>query len=261
LTLIVGILCEDGAVLASDSFATFAAGTSVTISQQEVTKVHQLGPRLLYASTGAIGVSQVITSELTKLSETGYFSKNVTPIESMMTISRTISAQVKDIIESAQRLVPLVGQGEAAMTVLCKSLVGVVVRKQVHLFQFDYGGAPEQATNEAPFVALGSGQAMADPFLAFLKRILWKDRRPTLAEGRLVAAWTIRHVSQTIYGGVGGSIQMASLSCAEGKPKIEIADPAEHEGFIAEAEAALRDNIQRPAMGPVPEPPKPPAAS
>ena len=260
MTLIVGILCEDGTVLASDSYASYAAGASFTISQQEVTKVRQLGADLIYASTGAIGVSQIITAELTTLSASKFFSKNTTPIDSMRTISRTISAQVKDLLESAQRLVPLVGAGEASMTVICKSLVGVVINRETHLFQFDYGGAPEQATKENPFVALGSGQPMADPFLAFLKRILWKDRRPTIAEGRLVAAWTIRHVSQTIFGGVGGPVQMASLSFVDGNPKVEVADPAEHDGFITDAEAALRDHILRPGAGPVSEPPKPPVA-
>ncbi len=260
MTLIVGILCQDGVVLASDSAATYAAGISFTIGQQEVTKVHRLGQDMVYASTGAIGVSQVIISELEKLVTNKYFSKNVTPVEAMMTISRTIAEQVKHLFESAQRLVPLVGQGEAGIPVLCKSLVGVAVKKEPALFQFDYGGAPEHATEKLPFIALGSGQAMADPFLAFLKRILWKDRRPTLAEGRLVAAWTIQHVSQTAFGLVGGPTQLASLAIVGGAPAVEFADPAEHDGFIEEAEAALRDHFRRYKHGPVTEPPKPPPA-
>jgi hypothetical protein len=74
---------------------------------------------------------------------------------------------------------------------------------------------------------------------------LWKDRRPTLAEGRLVAAWTIPHVSQTTFGGVGGPIQLASLAVVDGSPKVDLADPAEHDGFIEEAETALRDHFRK----------------
>jgi 20S proteasome alpha/beta subunit len=258
MTLIVGILCEDGVVLASDSAATYSAGAAFTIGQQEVTKVHRLGNDLVYASTGAIGVSQLIIAELTGLSTNKYFTKNVTALEVMKTLSRTIAEQVKHLFESAQRLVPLVGQNEAAMSVLCKSLVGAAVRKEPVLYQFDYGGAPEQATEKLPFIALGSGQAMADPYLAFLRRILWKDRRPTVAEGRLVAAWTIRHVSQTAVGFVGGPIQLATLAISDGVPSVELADPAEHDGSIEEAEAALRDYFRRRREGPAPAPPKPP---
>jgi hypothetical protein len=145
--------------------------------------------------------------------------------------------------------------------VLCKSLVAVAVKKEPQLFQFDYGGAPERASEKLPFISLGSGQSMADPFLAFLKRILWKDRRPTMAEGRLVAAWTIRHVSQTAFGGIGGPIQLASLAIVNGVPAVELADPAEHDGFIEEAEAALRDHFRKDKQGPAAAPPKPPTAA
>jgi 20S proteasome alpha/beta subunit len=86
VTLIVGILCEDGVVLASDSAATYAAGTTLTIGQQEVTKIHKLGDDFAYASTGSIGVSQLVVSELEKLVANKTFTKNFTPIEAMMMI-------------------------------------------------------------------------------------------------------------------------------------------------------------------------------
>jgi hypothetical protein len=118
---------------------------------------------------------------------------------------------------------------------------------------------PEEIGKDLAFIAVGSGQPLADPFLAFLKRILWKGRKPTLPEGRFVAAWTIRHVSQTVFGLVGGPIQMASVSCKNGTPHVDLVDPAEHDTPIQEAEAALRDHVLRQGSapsGPTAEPPK-----
>jgi hypothetical protein len=84
-----------------------------------------------------------------------------------------------------------------------------------------------------------------------------------MAEGRLVAAWTIMHVSATTFGYVGLPLQMASLSCKTGKPLVEMIDaPDEHYEKVIAAESALRDHIKNkpPAgAGEAPPPPTEPA--
>jgi hypothetical protein len=106
---------------------------------------------------------------------------------------------------------------------------------------------------------------IADPFLAFLRKILWKEKQPTLAEGRLIAAWTVRHVAETNPGGVALPLQMASLTVKTGKSTIEpMEDPAEHFQQIDATEAALRDHILKQwtaglsgsTTPPAPQPPK-----
>lgn len=144
---------------------------------------------------------------------------------------------------------PLVGDASAS---LCKSLVAMPVKRVPCLFCFDYNGAPEQSTPELPFVALGIGQPIADPFLAFLKRLLWKGTRPTLGEGRLAAVWAIDHVRLTNPGGVGGPIQLATLSAKEGKqPTIAILsekDVQEHIQQVRAAEGALVNEFRPPTQ-------------
>jgi len=121
------------------------------------------------------------------------------------------------------------------------------------LFRFDYNGAPERATEELPFVAMGLGQPIADPFLALLKRLLWQNSQPTLAEGRLAATWTIDHVRLTNPGGVGGKIQLATLSGNPGKPPtislFSEQDVQEHLEQIRAAEQALIRELRTPASG------------
>jgi len=230
--------------MASDSAATFSTGVLSTIGQQEVTKVRVIGDGLLLSSTGAVGISQIVESEIKQMWEAKDFSgsrpSGKTPAAAMQHIASRISSCLKGIHESAARIAPLVGNQAASLTAISKTMVALPIAGKPCLLQFDLSGAPEQATKQLPFVALGLGQPIADPFLAFLKRILWNDSEPTVREGRFVAAWTVRHVSQTIPGGVGGKLQMASLTLNAGKGEVDRSDPAEHEEWVTEAEKALR---------------------
>jgi len=262
VTLLVGIKCSDGVVVASDSAATYNQGLQYTIGQQEVQKVHKIGDAILYASTGAIGPSQLIREALGKMASVKGHTKPQSSAEVMAFVGDIISQQVKKVVESAAALVPLVGQQRAGITVLCQSLVALACHGEARLYQFDYSGAPEEATKDLPFIALGGGQALADPFLALLKRALWSSTSPTVAEGRFAAAWTIVHVARTNFGGVGLPLQIATLSLPNGKPQVEFATPAEHYEAVEAAEAALRDHVRRAAGGAVgagdpPQIPKP----
>lgn len=270
MTLIVGILCSDGVVVASDSFATYAAGAAPTIGQQHVDKVLKIGNDCIYASTGAVGMSQIVSAVIEQLQVAGVLTQPAIvgatkpSTEAMKVIASNIRAQVLPTLQAAAETVPLVGMQAAGATAMVKCLVAVAVNHKPCLFQFDYSGAPEEATAQLPFVALGSGQPLADPFLAFLKRVIWEDKQPTVAEGRLVAAWTVRHVSLTNFGGVGLPVQLATLTIgAAGAPVVMIGDPGEHDQAVLSAEAALRDYITKPAQAGGPAaaiPPQPPQA-
>ena len=214
MTVIVGILCSDGVVIASDSAATYSAGAIQTIGQQHVTKIWKIENSVIYAASGAIGIAQLSLNAVEALWKARELSstKVSTPAEAMARISREMVTRVEGIQRSASVLAPILGAHVAGQSAMCQSLLTMPFKRKAMLVQFYANGAPELATEELPFISIGLGQQIADPFLAFLKRILWKDRQPTTAEGRLVAAWTVKHVAETIPGGVGGPLQMASLS-------------------------------------------------
>ena len=117
------------------------------------------------------------------------------------------------------------------------------------LFNFDVNGSPERSTADLPFISMGSGQAIADPFLALLRRLLWHDQEPTLAEGRLAAVWTIDHVCQTNPGGVAGEPQLSILVGAGGTKMPEVHelstdDIDEHRQRVASAEQTLVEELR-----------------
>jgi hypothetical protein len=81
-----------------------------------------------------------------------------------------------------------------------------------HLVQFNHQCDPEEATAGLPFVSIGSGQPTADPFLAFIRGIFWPERLPPLNDGIFATIWTLRHTIKTRPGGVGGRVQIVTLS-------------------------------------------------
>lgn len=89
-----------------------------------------------------------------------------------------------------------------------------------------------------------SGQTIVDPFLVFLRRVLWNNKNPSsLGEGVFATPWILKHVMVThAGGGIGGEPQIAAL---EPRGEAYIA------GFLPEEEfeehkrniAGLEDSI------------------
>lgn len=263
MTLIVGIQCSDGVVMASDSAATLSTGAAATIGQQRVKKIINLSSSILYAATGSVGMSQLVSHAVSNIwkgrgaqfQQAGFLDGEV-----MKVLGSEIAQTVHPYLQTGAltRQLGIDGSGS-----LCKSLVALPVQKIPQLFCFDFGGQPEMATAELPFMAVGSGQPIADPFLAFLKRLFWPNRVPTLAEGRLAAVWTIAHVTNTSPGGVGGDIQLWMLARGQAgqAPNMVELKPdqiQEHLNQVSAAETALIDALTPQPARPLPEVPQAP---
>jgi hypothetical protein len=248
--------------MASDSAATYGVHGTPTIGQQECRKIHRIADDALFSSTGAVGISQIILDATARLVKDKRCNENAFSPEHLMDmLGKNILQVVGPYLQTATYQKQLIGDASAS---LCKTLFAFAYGKTPCLLQFDYNGAPERATEELPFIALGSGQNIADPFLAFLKRLLWHDKPPTMAEGRLVAVWTIDHVRRIHPGGVGGLIQLATLAQKDGKgplvttilPRDEI---QEHLQRVRAAEEALIKELRGSVEGTdQAQPPKPP---
>ncbi len=227
-------------VVGTDSVATFGTGLQPTIGQQPIQKLMRLNEHIIYCATGAVGISQIIADRIRSLWDSKAFSGTTSPDAAMDRVGKEITQLVGPYLQTGQFQRSLTGD---ASTSLCKSLVAMPIAKKPYLFQFDCNGAPERCTSDIRFVALGSGQLIADPFLAFLGRLLWSSREPTLSEGRLAAVWTIDHVRRTHPGGVGGDIQLACLELVPGEmPRIRNEsqeDVQEHLQKVSFAEQVL----------------------
>ena len=116
-------------------------------------------------------------------------------------------------------------------------------------------------TDELPFVAVGSGQLIADPFMAFLRRVFWKDSRPNLAGGVFAAVWTLFHTIETNPGGVAEPVQIVVLEKRNGVfvarelPDGELKEPKEHTQHMEDTLRKAWQDLTAPPPAGTPEPP------
>lgn len=262
MTLIVGIKARDGVILGADGAATFGNASSFTI-RQPVRKLYIVGAQGVVGVSGSVGLGQRIIAEIENLWRDNKL--NSKPSYLVMTaIRQKIWEHVGPELQAAAIAQNTLGQA-AQNSAIAHTLVALPCGGKPSLFQFDPQGAPEEATEDLPFIAIGSGQNIADPFLAFLRRIFWKDRLPSISEGVFAALWTLQHAIQTSPGFVSDPIQIVVVE-RKRKSNIEArelteSDLEEHSEAIAYIEdnlADLRQRFTQPLEGEAPLPPPAP---
>lgn len=229
MTVLVGIVCEDGVVLGADSAETFfASGSSfATIESLTAKKIQIIGSAVLTATTGAVGLGQRFKEVMNDLHARGLLplkdTRGEPPFRDVPVMAQGIhisNATLKNFERtmSVAQQQPDRGWGLGA-------LVALPIMDRAELFEFDpvqfhpeRKGDPDEHQRERTtrYVSMGSGQVIADPFLAFIRRVFWMTDKPKLSDAKLAVAWTLHQVIQLNTGGVGGDQQIASLEKKEG---------------------------------------------
>lgn len=228
MTVIVGVLCKDSVVIGADSAVTFTTGQTVTI-QQTAQKIDIIHDQVIVAGTGAVGLGQ----RCAHVVEQTWMDTLVGNHE--IEIGKRISALVKtDFQDTAAR------DGQYG------ALIAFPSRGQAHLCEFSViGFQPELKTNRIWYVSMGSGQSLADPFLAQCREAFWEDGPPAKTEeGVFAATWALVHTIKFNPGGVGGPITVAVLSPDENGSLrarfLENDELEEHQNNVAGALDELR---------------------
>lgn len=262
MTVIVAVKCTDGVVVGADGAATMAAGHLQT-AKQPVKKLSILKENVIVGISGSVGLAQRLSGAIEDMwaKEDPRKKKSV----ELMTAMRTkLWEHIKVEMDAATHARQVVGQA-AVGSALSYTVVALPVLDKPTLFQFDQQGAPEEATDALPCVAVGIGQQIADPFLAFLRRTLWPNNQPlTVADGIFATLWTLVHCIETAPSNIAEPKQLIVLDKRDGRWKArELTDVelGEQLQAIGEAEKTLRgfrESLRPAAAGDiqVPEPPK-----
>ena len=199
MTVLVGVYCADGVVIGSDSAATSSHGRTPLI-KQNVTKIDTLGDKLVFATTGSVGLHQRFRNHIqAEWNEKGFQNDPHTVATSLC--RRTIA----DFQSTGVPIDPQLGLNFGA-------LLAAPISDKHHLVEFatiDF--QPEIKGEEMHFVSMGSGQVLAEPFLGFMHRVFWMDDLPALNEGIFGAVWALNHTIDLVPGMVGGPVQLATL--------------------------------------------------
>ena len=263
MTLIVGIKCADGVVMGADGAATFSTPTGQGTILQPVSKLHVLSDSsIVMGVSGSVGLGQLYVDRVQQSwkADTSFRSGDV--YRALRKLRTDISGEAKKSIEAAQLMVPILGNQLAASSCITDSLIALPIMNEAELIQCDQSGNGMVQTLDLPYVSIGSGQALADPFMAFLRNIFWPDDLPTVADGIFAIMWTLIHAISVNTGGVAEPIQMAVLSKQEGggisARLLNEAEIGEHRQHVVDAENYLRQFgiYQGNGMVELPEAPK-----
>jgi 20S proteasome alpha/beta subunit len=262
VTLIVGIKCSDGIVVGADGAATFGAMGQHTI-RQSVRKLTIISQKIIVGVSGPVGLGQRFNWRIEELYSNNHLSGKKCP-DAMKVMREALWKDIEGEMKAAAVARETIGQ-LALSSALSSSLVALPLDKKFVLIQFDQQGAPEEATENLPFVSIGSGQPTADPFLAFIRKIFWPDSLPSLEAGIFSTLWTLNHAIETNPGGVSEPTQIMVLE-KDGKDftarELESAELEEHLEAITAAESVLKD-FRKTSSGstdtPPSLPPEPPA--
>lgn len=267
MTVLVGVRCTDGVVIGADSAQTSSAGTQQVMMVTGGVKLETHFGRIITATTGAVGLSQRFHAILDDVCQGKELEKKLAwpPMDFSTSLSE---ATIKnfDKTKSPAQLHPQIGWGFGA-------LVGFASDKHgPHLVEFDHiqfhpelKGLTDGAgqLKSKPFATMGSGQPLADPFIAHAHRVLFgADNTPSVQQGRLLVTWTLLHVLQYATGNVGGELNIAEITKSNGAWATSKVDAGEARQQCQEIEMYIGGfgKPQRPPepvvdLGNLPQPP------
>jgi len=236
VTILVGIHCKDGIVIGADSSSTFGVGQFRTI-EQPTDKINIVGGQIIVAGTGAVGLNQRFNAIVSSAHQQDAFKKVPVPIDIVNNLAKCAIDNFK--FTHIYPFPPGVGYG--ALLAFCKN-------KQLYLCEFDPNNfqpeLKEADLKKIWYVAMGSGQLIADPFLGFIRDVFWDNTPPSCQDGIFAAVWTLSHTIDLNPGGINGPIRIATLRLVEGKYEARILDDEElieHKQHVAEIKKHLRE--------------------
>lgn len=239
MTLIIGIKCKDGIVMGAGGAATLGVMCQRTILQP-MKKLSTIDNKIIFGSSGYVGLSQRFKGEIENLWQERKLSDKK-PYEAMVKIKEVIWQHAQMELNTANIARQTLGNSTIS-SAICLTMIALPISRSPCLFQFDQQCSPEEATNDLPFISIGSGQPVADPFLAFLRRVFWKDQAPSIADGIFATLWTLRHTIEINPGGVAEPVQIVVLENKNGDfqtRELLNTELEEHYEAIAAAENSL----------------------
>jgi hypothetical protein len=240
VTLIVGILCKDGAVIAADSAATLGPSFNPTVEQQ-TTKIHVVSGHVLVAGTGMVGFDQRFGDVIMKTTQNGGF-RSMDALAKGKAISKAAILDFNETLAAPGS--PIWGRTCYGAMVAYMAEDAGTRTKAPQICQFDAEKfQPELVHRDALWWAtMGGGAQVADPVLALLKDIFWSTGGPpTLASGIFAAVWTMQHAIATNTGGVNGPYQIAVLDPKKNPPADLLKDTDEHVENVNAAKKHFRE--------------------
>jgi hypothetical protein len=249
MTLLVGILCTDGIVIAADQAVTFGPDVQRATIQHAACKISIVADQVIIAMTGQVGLAQRYID---------IFQSNWAQLAQAPTTDTLIHTQLCSVAQQNFR-------STGAPPHELGGLVGMARNGQLSLCEYLGQFQPEMKTGAVWFASTGSGQLMADAYLALVRDTLWQQKQPSLNLGILGAAWVMDRSIIAAPRYIGPPINIAVIAKNDGGAyaarMLEQADVDEHLVAVRDSIRYLGDfKPTKQDADSAPEMPEPPAS-
>lgn len=249
MTIIVGVKCSDGVVIGADSVATSSTGAQNVMQIESNDKLKIFGGKVIVGATGAVGYTQRMHYHLGRAVNGGGFLSSPKHERPQLLCKRFLS----DLQASLAPSHPQVGIRFGALLATEISGDPCLIEYAADTVQ------PEYKEQKLFYASIGSGQPLADPFLAFVSRVLWQNTLPDIRLGRFGLYWALMHTIKLAPGMVGFPIRMAVLNKIDDVwSATESPDNQESEEFVSSIEERIAESVNESGLdgdiSPVPVP-------
>lgn len=251
MTILIGVLCQDGVVIGADSSATFGAGPQFKTIEQKCKKIEIIEDKVIVAGTGQVGLGQRFNYVVQEFWNEKGFTNHY------LEVGRQLSGKCIENFASSH-----VPRGQFG------ALLAYTAGGKFSLCEFalpDF--QPEFKDSSMWYVSMGSGQLIVDPFLGLMRKVFWGDSLPHCNEGIFYVAWGLQHAIELNPGGINGPLQIAVLASSGGNYKArllndeELGEHLDHVKGVNDYLAKYRDILQGKIGTQSPSPPEPPKNS
>lgn len=236
MTIVVGIRCADGIVIAADQQATRGSAVQPTIGSPVIKITEIKEGKALFAFSGWTGLGQQIGAAI---------EAAIVLNKAYMTQARGLSNAACGAIHpaferyhKAKDIIP-----GAASEAICGCLLAAGFSDGHHLLEITPQGNFDLA-DPMKWACVGSGIANADSFLSFIWGVFWQERDPTLSEAVITAYWAVSNAIESKAPLVGFEVDVFTLSPNEAGAfvtrKLTREELAESNVFIERAKASMR---------------------
>jgi 20S proteasome alpha/beta subunit len=200
MTVVVGIYCRDGVVIAADSALTING----VIEEAYLKKIACLADDLVVGFAGDLGFAQRFRQVAKDIWDNPERSQ-IGPDEFHKIIE---SFYTNGILEFLKYVRPT-----DSINIPSAFVVGFAHAGRHHLCTLPHGNFQPMVINEnLPFCSLGSGLYLTNPFLSFIKKVFWSGEScPKLSVGIFSAVMAMNLAVDLNIGGINAPIHIAVL--------------------------------------------------
>lgn len=238
MSLIVGIRCVDGVVIAASGPASWPSADGLPAARQQAKRLRVVAGQAVLGVAAHDGLAQEMALSLERClvgPDRGDTAEDVIRAK----IRDALAAPIQRTVAIHQTLHGLPGFATTSNDYLVShSILAIPLHRTLRLYALDPECSLTEITEELCCAAVGQARSAAEPFLLFLRRVLIGHEAPKLSTGELAAYWTVHQAVGNNVAGVTHPIQVISVARSP-EGSIEIVERGEDEI------AALRQAMEK----------------